>query len=76
MCLAEFLKGLCQCTTGIMLVYCLQVYRGLWQGTEVAIKTMILPSNMSGAEKREKMVGLSHACFFHVLSLKKYLDPK
>ena len=28
---------------------------GLWRGTEVAIKSMILPARMSGAEKREKM---------------------
>ncbi len=34
-----------------------KVYKGLWQGTEVAVKTSILPANMSGVEKREKMVG-------------------
>lgn len=33
-----------------------KVYKGLWQGTEVAVKMMVLPANMSGAEKREKMV--------------------
>lgn len=32
-----------------------KVYRGLWRGTVVAVKTMLLPANMSGAEKREKM---------------------
>jgi hypothetical protein len=32
-----------------------QVYKGLWRGTVVAVKTMLLPANMSGAEKREKM---------------------
>ncbi|GLI65582.1 hypothetical protein VaNZ11_009155 [Volvox africanus] len=32
-----------------------KVYRGLWRGTDVAVKTMVLPANMSGAEKREKM---------------------
>ncbi|KAF5831352.1 kinase-like domain-containing protein [Dunaliella salina] len=33
-----------------------KVHRGLWRGTVVAIKIMLLPANMSGAEKREKMV--------------------
>ena len=33
-----------------------KVYKGLWRGTVVAIKTMVLPANMSGQEKREKMV--------------------
>jgi hypothetical protein len=33
-----------------------QVYKGLWRGTTVAVKTMVLPANMTGAEKREKMV--------------------
>ncbi|KAI8476186.1 MAG: kinase-like domain-containing protein [Monoraphidium minutum] len=32
-----------------------KVYRGLWRGTVVAIKTMILPAKMSGAEKHERM---------------------
>jgi len=32
-----------------------KVYRALWQGTEVALKTALLPSGMSGAERREKM---------------------
>jgi hypothetical protein len=32
-----------------------QVYKGLWRGSIVAVKTMLLPANMSGAEKREKM---------------------
>ncbi|GFR47096.1 hypothetical protein Agub_g8666 [Astrephomene gubernaculifera] len=32
-----------------------KVYRGVWRGTDVAVKTMVLPANMSGAEKREKM---------------------
>ncbi len=31
------------------------VIAGTWQGTDVAIKTMILPAAMSGKEKREKM---------------------
>lgn len=34
-----------------------KVYKGLWRGTLVAVKTMLLPSGMSGVEKREKMVG-------------------
>ena len=33
-----------------------KVYRGLWRGTQVAIKTILLPARMSGAEKRERMV--------------------
>lgn len=32
-----------------------KVYKGLWRGSTVAIKTMILPARMSGAEKRERM---------------------
>jgi hypothetical protein len=27
----------------------------MWRGSTVAIKTMILPAKMSGAEKRERM---------------------
>ncbi len=38
-----------------------QVYKGLWRGTVVAVKTMVLPSNMSGAEKREKMAVMEAA---------------
>eukprot|EP00200_Dunaliella_tertiolecta_P016210 CAMPEP_0202421856 /NCGR_PEP_ID=MMETSP1128-20130828/50555_1 /ASSEMBLY_ACC=CAM_ASM_000463 /TAXON_ID=3047 /ORGANISM="Dunaliella tertiolecta, Strain CCMP1320" /LENGTH=1194 /DNA_ID=CAMNT_0049029899 /DNA_START=159 /DNA_END=3743 /DNA_ORIENTATION=+ len=33
-----------------------KVHRGLWRQTVVAIKIILLPANMSGAEKREKMV--------------------
>ncbi len=29
-----------------------KVYKGLWRGTEVAIKTMMLAANMSGARRR------------------------
>ena len=36
-----------------------KVYRGLWRGTLVAIKTMLLPAHMSGQEKREKMASLN-----------------
>jgi hypothetical protein len=32
------------------------VYKGLWKGTVVAVKTIVLPAAMSGQEKREKMV--------------------
>ncbi|KAI8468110.1 MAG: kinase-like domain-containing protein [Monoraphidium minutum] len=32
-----------------------KVFRGLWRGSVVAIKTMILPAKMSGQEKRERM---------------------
>ena len=32
-----------------------KVHRGIWRGTEVAIKSMILPGNMPGQEKRERM---------------------
>jgi hypothetical protein len=31
------------------------VYKGLWKGSIVAVKTIVLPSAMSGQEKREKM---------------------
>lgn len=33
----------------------LQVYKGLWKGSIVAVKTIVLPAAMSGQEKREKM---------------------
>jgi len=33
-----------------------KVHKGLWRSTVVAIKIMMLPASMSGAEKREKMV--------------------
>jgi hypothetical protein len=32
-----------------------KVYKGLWKGSIVAVKTIVLPSAMSGQEKREKM---------------------
>ena len=32
-----------------------KVFRGLWRGTPVAVKRMVLAHNMSGAEKRERM---------------------
>ncbi|KAG1672492.1 hypothetical protein FOA52_002800 [Chlamydomonas sp. UWO 241] len=38
-----------------------KVYKGLWRGTEVAVKTMMLPANMTGAEKREKMAVMEAA---------------
>ncbi|GAX84475.1 hypothetical protein CEUSTIGMA_g11895.t1 [Chlamydomonas eustigma] len=31
------------------------VFRGTWRGQEVAIKNMVLPSNMSGAERSQRM---------------------
>jgi hypothetical protein len=30
-------------------------HAGLWRGSTVAVKTMVLPAKMSGAEKRERM---------------------
>ncbi|KAG2443737.1 hypothetical protein HXX76_002083 [Chlamydomonas incerta] len=38
-----------------------KVQRGLWRGTVVAVKTMILPANMTGQEKREKMAVMEAA---------------
>ena len=32
-----------------------KVYSGVWKGTSVAVKTMVLPAAMSGKERREKM---------------------
>jgi hypothetical protein len=40
---------------------CLQVWRGLWRGSTVAVKTMVLPAQMSGAEKRERMAVMEAA---------------
>jgi serine/threonine protein kinase len=33
-----------------------KVYLGSWRGTQVAVKTIVLPANMSGAAKHERMV--------------------
>ncbi|GLI65794.1 hypothetical protein VaNZ11_009414 [Volvox africanus] len=38
-----------------------KVQRGMWRGTVVAVKTMILPANMTGQEKREKMAVMEAA---------------
>jgi hypothetical protein len=38
-----------------------QVYKGVWRGSMVAIKTMLLPARMSGAEKRERMAVMEAA---------------
>jgi hypothetical protein len=38
-----------------------QVYKGLWRGTVVAVKTMLLPAELSGTEKREKMAVMETA---------------
>ncbi|KAG2498087.1 hypothetical protein HYH03_003845 [Edaphochlamys debaryana] len=38
-----------------------KVQRGVWRGTVVAVKTMILPANMTGKEKREKMAVMEAA---------------
>ena len=43
-------------TAGPCLLAVPQVYKGVWRGSSVAIKTMVLPARMSGAEKRERMV--------------------
>lgn len=32
-----------------------KVFKGLWRGSLVAVKTMVLPAKMSGQEKRERM---------------------
>ena len=32
-----------------------KVYRGIWKGEPVAVKTVVLPNNISGLEKRERM---------------------
>ncbi len=47
-------RGATSCT-------CAQVYKGLWRGITVAVKTMMLPVHMSGAEKREKMAVMEAA---------------
>ncbi len=38
-----------------------KVHKGLWRGMEVAVRTMILPANMSGKEKRERMAVMEAA---------------
>jgi hypothetical protein len=52
-----------------------KVYKGLWRGTEVAIKTMMLPANMSGTEKREKMAVMEVRTPFRPLLLCLSLPP-
>ena len=49
------------------LTFVLQVHKGTWRGILVAIKTMILPANMAGAEKREKMVRGAGNCLKYSL---------
>lgn len=39
----------------------LQVFKATWQGTVVAVKIMVLPSYMTGKEKREKMAVMETA---------------
>ena len=38
-----------------------KVYKGLWRGSEVAIKAIVLPAKMSGKAKREKMAVMEAA---------------
>ncbi|GAX79556.1 hypothetical protein CEUSTIGMA_g6997.t1 [Chlamydomonas eustigma] len=38
-----------------------KVYKGTWQGQEVAVKRMMLPTNMSGAEKNQRMAVMEAA---------------
>ena len=38
-----------------------KVYKGLWQGQEVAVKSMVLPLTMLGTEKRECMAVMEAA---------------
>ncbi|KAG2437309.1 hypothetical protein HXX76_005966 [Chlamydomonas incerta] len=38
-----------------------KVHKGVWRGSTVAVKTMILPANMTGQEKREKMAVMEAA---------------
>ena len=39
----------------------MQVYKGLWRGNLVAIKYLVLPSNMSGADKHTSMAVIEAA---------------
>jgi hypothetical protein len=39
----------------------LQVFKATWKGTVVAVKIMVLPSYMTGKEKREKMAVMETA---------------
>jgi hypothetical protein len=38
-----------------------KVYKGVWRGTTVAVKSLVLPSNMSGAQRRERMAFMEAA---------------
>ena len=38
-----------------------KVYRGLWRGRAVAVKSMLLPTKMNGSEKRERMAVMEAA---------------
>ena len=38
-----------------------KVWRGAWKGSAVAVKSVVLPANMSGQEKREKMAVMEAA---------------
>jgi len=41
--------------------YVFRTFAGLWRGSNVAVKTMVLPAKMSGAEKRERMAVMEAA---------------
>lgn len=50
------------CSLSQKCAFCVsQVYKGLWKGTVVAVKCVMLPANMSGQEKREKMAVMEAA---------------
>lgn len=38
-----------------------KVYKGLWRGSVVAVKVMVMPARMSGSEKRERMAVMETA---------------
>ena len=46
---------------GLIGTLCSQVYKGLWRGNLVAIKYLVLPSNMSGADKHTSMAVIEAA---------------
>lgn len=57
-CFSDFVEGYASCAKANMCMPTaanMQVYKGLWKGTVVAVKTIVLPAVMSGQEKREKM---------------------
>lgn len=53
-----------------------KVFKATWRGTVVAVKIMVLPSRMTGKEKREKMAVMVGGLASILLCMGLYLCPR